>query len=441
MHREGRIAPCWLLLTMALASAVSAVRLSAQTPARTAEISPETQFSTKPTAAATTRPGGALLSTLIEAQKHNELKFYSSPIGNMLVKMRKPLSFLTGGLIQPTSPKAIAQHAANGGASGAANSPSGGAAAKIKADAAAAKQRQANVRYLGTVDCHWYPEAEAALIASLRADRSECVRHEAAVSLGRGCCCTKKTVEALKICIAGSNRDGNPSENSLRVRLAAFEALQNCLANCAAGQLDASPPPTHRPEYPFTPLAPQESSNGGDATAESDVLPDYYRQAEARPWSRVIGEAQQIVSQLDSRRPPSPGGYGTGRHNLYNLWVQSAAPASGLAPSLAPKPTPAPTPAPEPYEATSIAARRGPQSGFDRAATARGASRPEPTALPVFIEEAEDSSTLFPAGYSAPNLQRTPPIESDAPTRRVDYQQPRPPNAAPSHGGGYYAPR
>ena len=72
------------------------------------------------------------------------------------------------------------------------------AAAKIKQEEMAAHARCDAVKYLATVDCHWYPEAEAALICALRTDRSECVRYEAAVALNNGCCCTKKTVEALR---------------------------------------------------------------------------------------------------------------------------------------------------------------------------------------------------------------------------------------------------
>ena len=45
-----------------------------------------------------------------------------------------------------------------------------GAAAAIQADEAGAAQRRAAVRYLGTVDCHYWPEAEDALIGALRTE-------------------------------------------------------------------------------------------------------------------------------------------------------------------------------------------------------------------------------------------------------------------------------
>ena len=72
-------------------------------------------------------------------------------------------------------------------------------------------ERRAAVRCLAYIDCHWYPEAEAALIDALRTDRSECVRLEAAVALGSGCCCTRKTVEALTLVVNGGNTDANPA--------------------------------------------------------------------------------------------------------------------------------------------------------------------------------------------------------------------------------------
>jgi len=109
-------------------------------------------------------------------------------------------------------------------------SPAEEAAQKIKADEAQAKARRAAIKYLGTVDCHYFPEAEKALIGGLLNDRNECVRLEAALALGHGCCCTKKTIEALQVTVSGSNKLGNPGETSERVKAAAFAALQRCLA-------------------------------------------------------------------------------------------------------------------------------------------------------------------------------------------------------------------
>ena len=40
--------------------------------------------------------------------------------------------------------------------------------------------------------------------------------------LNSGCCCNKETIEALNICVAGEDKDGNPPETSARVKGAAF---------------------------------------------------------------------------------------------------------------------------------------------------------------------------------------------------------------------------
>ncbi len=75
-------------------------------------------------------------------------------------------------------------------------------AAKIVAEETGAKWRRAAVRYLGTVDHHYYPEAEAALVAALRADRNELVRLEAAQALATAGFSAVRTVED-----AASGRD------------------------------------------------------------------------------------------------------------------------------------------------------------------------------------------------------------------------------------------
>jgi hypothetical protein len=103
-------------------------------------------------------------------------------------------------------------------------------AAKIRSEEDSVKNRQAAVRYLGTVDCQFHPEVEAGLITGLRADRSELVRLEAAMALAKGCCCTPKVAAALYFVVIGSNADGHPGEGSERVREIARTALQVCRA-------------------------------------------------------------------------------------------------------------------------------------------------------------------------------------------------------------------
>src|SRR5262249_26693728 len=148
--------------------------------------------------------------------------FCATPLGGLFNNSLKPISALSGGMIGEFCP--IGPSAAD-----LAKPPDSaeGAAAQIKLAEAQAKARRAAVRYLGTVDCHWFPEAEAGLINALRGDTNECVRLEAALALGSGCCCNKKTIAALNMTVSGSNKDGKPSENSERVKAAAAYALQH----------------------------------------------------------------------------------------------------------------------------------------------------------------------------------------------------------------------
>lgn len=121
-----------------------------------------------------------------------------------------------------------------------------GAANLAKQNATESSERIAAVKYLGTLDCRYLPDAEAALIAALRADGQEAVRFEAATVLARGCCCTPKVMETLVVTISGSERDGHPAEKSARVRLAAARALEKCLAVNAPAE-DTVPPATGKP--------------------------------------------------------------------------------------------------------------------------------------------------------------------------------------------------
>jgi hypothetical protein len=243
----------------------------------------------------------------------------------------KPLSALTGGLICGGAPGAggAAGPGAPGGPGTGPPPPACAAEAKIKADAAQAAARRDAVKFLGTVDCHWYPEAEAALIASLRCDRSECVRMEAALALGRGCCCTKSTVEALRIAASGSSRDGNPGERCPRVRWAALEALQTCLCNCGDALPDA--PYGERPENPPEPLAPGEATpDYGDSNLR---LSPYYARLARQPASDVLREARATLACVspELRRAIAPTPTTAQGEGLVGLWRGTQSDA--LAPS------------------------------------------------------------------------------------------------------------
>ena len=206
-----------------------------------------------------------------------------------------------------------------GGAGGAAAT-----AAKIKASEADAKARVAAVEYLGTVDCSRWKEATKALIISLRADPNECVRWAAARVLNSGCCCNKDTIEALRICVAGEDKDGNPPETSPRVKAAAFSALQNCLMRVPevlpeeAGprpiERERGPVPELEPSPGLQPL-PRERSTMSDGrethlatslAAPGAAAPGF----EARMWRRTLTQTvnevrRTLVDVSRTTRPPS----------------------------------------------------------------------------------------------------------------------------------------
>jgi hypothetical protein len=118
-------------------------------------------------------------------------------------------------------------------------------AAKIKAEDEAAPARRAAINYLASVKCARFPEVEAALIAALRTDRNESVRHAAAVALASAGCGSIKITEALFLAASGSASDGNPPEVSERVRSAANQALQQFAARgCPMPHPDELPPAT-----------------------------------------------------------------------------------------------------------------------------------------------------------------------------------------------------
>lgn len=411
--------PALLLMLALAAGATGGAALYAQTTGTTTSATNTSLTAAATAAGATTTAGatsrgGALLSALASADARFKARFYASPLGKLLMNMRKPLSALTGGLVQGDSPHA-------GKYAGAGGSPAMGVAAKIKADAKQAAERREAVRFLGTVDCHYYPEAEQAIISALRCDRSECVRMEAALALGRGCCCTKKTMEALKIAVSGSNRDGNPGETSLRVRMTALEALQNCLANCNPIE-STSPPPAVRPEYPGAPLAPEQELpiSAGDVSQEVPANFRYYAGLDATPMTRVLSEAKQIASRASLAPQPQLGGYGTGRRNLVSLWERAASPESVASPMGSFQPTPAP---PEMRVANESASRVDASSvnafGANSKAVDVRSFGVDPYAVAPHVapptREApfDPASVPFPSSSYPPptSLRRTPPVE------------------------------
>ena len=231
-------------------------------------------------------------------------KLCKTPAGQMINSMTLPMSTMTGGIIPSFCP--LMPSAADLAKSGV-----DGAAANAKKDALEAKERVKAVRYLGTLDCRYYPEAELALIAALRMDRVECVRWEAAMALGRGCCCTRKVIEALEISVSGSEKDGNPSERSERVRDAAFFALNHCLMCYRETPKEVDDKDINREKPPI------EKKKEGELPAPKVTKTD----------REVLDKARQTVALYGTRREPAlPAAMATqqavlpkGQRSLYHI--------------------------------------------------------------------------------------------------------------------------
>jgi hypothetical protein len=233
----------------------------------------------------------------------------------MANSMTKPLGMATGGLVPGICPDPSQANPADLAKSA---DSAEGAAARIKQSEADAKARRAAVRYLGTVDCKRFPEAEAALINALLADTNECVRWEAAQALGRGCCCTKKTVQALMQVVSGK-AENDPPETSERVRCAAAAALERCLARCGEGLRE----PPRRPENPVPPERPAEAgprpepiptpspNPAGDAQGDNNsfvdqarrVLAEYRMRTQGVPRTTCTMPGNSVVSDVPQETP------------------------------------------------------------------------------------------------------------------------------------------
>jgi len=166
-----------------------------------------------------------------------------------------------------------------------------GAAALIQQDELDAKKRRAAVRYLGTVDCHYWPEASQALKKALRGDRNECVRFEAAVVLGTGCCCTHEIIEALRMSVMGVRGDGFPAETSERVRIAAARSLEHCLS-CAGG--GASVPVG--PPIELIPIDPRDKERFKEKSQAPNPS-EYYKKVAEMPREKVVSTAREALAQ------------------------------------------------------------------------------------------------------------------------------------------------
>jgi hypothetical protein len=274
--------------------------------------------------------------------KDFKIRFCKSNLGLLMGNMMKPASAMSGGLLPQCCPRvlndAALEKAAKEGPD-AAKKDAQAAAAAIAKDEAEAKERRAAVSYLGTVDCHyWGDVAEPALIAALRTDRNECVRFEAALALGSGCCCTMNTISALTLTVYGvdievdkgahmtvagarnaegkyafEDKLGGKVETSERVKAAALAALQHCLS-CYS---ETAAPLPERPEQPL-PKKP-EGLDKPVAKAPGIVQPAIYNQpVQARTMSQVIQDARQVTTTPT----PMEGQMGMprGNHTLFGVF-------------------------------------------------------------------------------------------------------------------------
>ncbi len=339
-------------------------------------------------------------------------KLCSCKLFQLLNNSLKPASALTGGIIPDFCP-AISPAALK-------MSPTSaeGAAAQIMKDEKEAKARRAAMRYLGTVDCRWWPEAQEALIAGLRADRNECVRMEAAMSLGSGCCCTKATIKALTIAVGCSDEDHNPVERSPRVRAAARAALEHCVS-CYCEITTAEPAKAKEEEKSKEEQRKNgepKQGNGGAPSAERTL--EYYRglhnvsrQKLITDAKRVLEKAQQPVVWGDM--PPS------GSRSVFEIITHAT-----VAPS-------APTPAPV-QAAHQVPAQSGGVLRAVQVAPVQGAhpSTIQPTAVRSGVQTNYVQPAMVPVGVQ-PTVRPMPvgqPQTQVSPT--TPYSVPRPASTA-----------
>lgn len=253
-----------------------------------------------------------------EAKAQKWANFAKTPLGQMVNNLLKPLGAVTGGLLGPVGANDPAKQKLP------ADTPAG-AAAKIAAAEAAAKAKIADIEFLASKDCRRYPEAEAAILVSLRADANECVRWAAAKALLSGCCCTPKVVKTLTVVVNQSDKDGNLAEESERVRLTAFLALEKCLRVC-------QPKAEEPPEKP----GPKEKAKEKGEVAQVKF--------ETMTESQVFAEARATLARGVSVSPQAMDKM-SGPANLRDMVFGPPTPKSGGATAPAP---PAPTAEPQP---------------------------------------------------------------------------------------------
>jgi hypothetical protein len=280
-----------------------------------------------------------------------KIKFCNCPLGQLLNNSLYGPGAFTGGILGPCCPIGPTLEDLNKDPTTAV-----GAAAQIQKREAEARARRLAVRYLGTVDCHWYPEAKVALIGALRGDQNECVRLEAAIALQRGCCCNKDTIKALTNTLSPAPKDGFPVENSERVKAAAFAALDRCLA-CQTAIIEAGGAGVEKPvpEKPREVVPPPEKP--GEATSGKGNLKllSYYEQGDNRTMAQVIEEARRVMDQ-NAAGTQTAGPSHVGGRSIVELVTSALSVSPGHATTERTVPQPAATPEPSTVRVTPQAA-------------------------------------------------------------------------------------
>jgi hypothetical protein len=221
-------------------------------------------------------------------------------------------------------------------------SPAEITAAKIKVDENQSRARCAAVKYLASVDLHYYHEAEAGLVAALRADRVEAVRLEAALALGECRGVTVRMLDALNLAALGLDTDGNPAETAETVRAAAANSLNRCLtrgigntpAALAQGapsgqQFTAAPSPIQAVTYfepnAASPVLPEERLRAGTVSASPISAPPAPPRSLYQSWLN-------FTSPPDSARSRMRGLTPLGSEAALAIPVASPSPPAILAP-------------------------------------------------------------------------------------------------------------
>jgi hypothetical protein len=337
-----------------------------------------------------------------------------SQFGLLVNNTLAPLRLFTGGVVPPCCPglPTAAELADKGPV---------GAAAAIKKDEAEAKARIAAVKYLATVSCHYWPEAQDALIQALRKDRNECVRWQAALALGSGCCCTKKTIKALAITVSSSDEDGQPAELSDRVKAAAEAALYHCL-DCFTETVPAPEPKKEekRPEPAPAPApAPESKPVAGQAMTPGAVpgllagavdvrWAAFSQKVEQQPTAEVVAEARRLLKRPATEAPAPLSNVPPGSHGLVDIIVYAAETSPRPIPVVGPA-VPAKTPAPA--DASLLTSRpKDPEPPTDlyhvlmSQRKARAESKPAVSANPG---DPKPAMSEFPP----PKVEKTPRVE------------------------------